>query len=75
MSSKPLRIRFDEMHGFIKIYYGIRDLVLFGLESYVAIYNMIGYLLSEKSDLTGSINHNFAGIRIDSYNYLPIEKP
>ena len=72
MSSKPLRIRFDEMHGFIKIYDGIRDLVLFGLESYVAIYNMIGYLLSEKSDLTGS---NFAGIRIDSYNYLPIEKP
>ena len=75
MSSKPLRIRFDEMHGFIKIYDGIRDLVLFGFESYVVIYNMIRYLTSEKSDFTGSINHNFARIRIDSYNYLPIEKP
>ena len=75
MSSKPLRIRFDEMHGFIKIYDGIRDLVLFGFESYVVIYNMIRYLTSEKSDFTGSINHNFARIRIDSYNYLPKEKP
>ena len=30
MSSKPLRIRFDEIDGFIKIYAGIRYLVLFG---------------------------------------------
>ena len=30
MGSKPLRIRFDEIDGFIKIYDGIRYLVLFG---------------------------------------------
>ena len=27
-----------------------------------------------KSDITDSINHNFARIRIDSYNSLPIAK-
>ena len=30
MSSKPLHIRFDEIDEFIKIYAGIRYLVLFG---------------------------------------------
>ena len=30
MGAKPLRIRFDEIDGFIKIYDGIRYLVLFG---------------------------------------------
>ena len=30
--------------------------------------------MSEESSVTESINHNFARIRIDSYNSLPIEK-
>ena len=30
MDAKPLCIRFDEIHGFIKKYDGIRYLVLFG---------------------------------------------
>ena len=30
--------------------------------------------MSEKSDNTDSVNHNFARIRIDSYNSLSIEK-
>ena len=34
----------------------------------------IKYLISEKSSITDSINHNFTRIRIDSYNYLPTEK-
>ena len=29
MGAKPLRIRFDEIDGFIKIYDGIRYLILF----------------------------------------------
>ena len=32
------------------------------------------YPVSEKCDTTYSINHNFAKIRIDSYDSLPIEK-
>ena len=72
--AKPLHIRFDEIDGFIKINDGIRYLVLFGPGWYDAIYNRIRYLISEKSGITDSINHNFARIRIDSYNSLPIEK-
>ena len=34
----------------------------------------IKYLISKKSSLTDSINHNFRKIRIYSYNPLPIEK-
>ena len=74
MGTKPLRIRFDEMDGFIKIYDGIRYLILFGPEQYDAIYNRIRYLISEKSGITDIITHNFARIRIDSCNSLPIQK-
>ena len=30
--------------------------------------------MSKKSAITDSINHNFARIRIDSYDVLPVEK-
>ena len=65
IGAKPLRIRFNEINGFIKVYDGIRHQVLFGLRWYDAIYNMIRYLISEKRGITDSINHNFARIRID----------
>ena len=38
------------------------------------IYNRTRYLLSKKSGIADSINHNFVKIRIDSYNSLPIEE-
>ena len=69
-----MRISFDKMDGFIKIYDGIRHLVLFNHLWYDKIYDRIRYLISEKSGITNSINHNFARIRIDSHNSLPIEK-
>ena len=72
IGSKPLCIRFNEIDEFIKIYDGIRYLVLFGSGLYDAIYNWIRYLISEKSGITDSINHDFARIRIDSYNSSPI---
>ena len=34
----------------------------------------LNILKSEKTAITDSINYNFAKIRIDSYNSLPIEK-
>ena len=34
----------------------------------------IKYLISEKRGIADSINHNSGEIRIDSFNYLPIEK-
>ena len=68
---KPLCIWFDKLDGFIKIDDEIRYLVLWkNNETYVSI----KYLLSEKSGITNSINHDFARIRIDSCNSLFIEK-
>ena len=32
------------------------------------------YLIIKKSGITDSVNHDFARIRINSYNYLPIDK-
>ena len=64
----------NETDGFIKIYDGIRYLVLFGFGLYDAIYNRIRYLISRKIGITDTINHNFARITIDSYKSLPIKK-
>ena len=73
MGSIPLCIRFDKIDGCIKIYDGIRYLVLFSY-LYDEICNRIKYLTSEKSGIADSIDSNFAKIRIDLYSYLPIEE-
>ena len=62
-----LLIRFDKINGLIGIYDGIRYLVLLGHSWFDEICDKIKYLIK-------IINHNFARIRIDSYNYLAIEK-
>ena len=72
--AKPLRIRFDEIDGFIKIYDEIIYLVSRDYERYNAIYDGIQYFINEKGGIINSIKHNFAGIRIDWYNSLPTEK-
>ena len=74
MGAEPLRIWFNKIYGFIKIYDGIRYLVLFGPERLNTIYDRINYLVSEKSGVPYSVNHNFIRIKIDSYNFLPTEK-
>ena len=61
-----MRTRFNEVDGFIKIYDGIRYLVLCASKRYNKIYNRIRYLISKKSGIT-DISHNFARIRIDSF--------
>ena len=47
-NSKPLRIKFNKIDGFIRIYDGTRYLVLFGSEKYDSIYNKTRYLRSVK---------------------------
>ena len=74
MGAEPLRIWFSKIYGFIKIYDGIRYLVLFDPERLNTIYDTINYLVSEKSGVPYSVNHNFIRIKIDSYNFLPTEK-
>ena len=74
MGDKRLRVWFDKTDGFIEIDNRIKYLVIFGYEWCDKICNNVKYLISEKNCITDNINHNFARIRIDSYNYLPIEK-
>ena len=74
IGAKLLRIRFDLIDGFIITYDVTRYLVLFGPGKYDAIYNRIRYLISLKSSITYVFCHNYAKIKVDYYNFLPIEK-
>ena len=70
---KPLHIIFNQLDRFIRVYDGIRYLVLFGCEKYHAIYNRIRHLISQ----TRGITYIFLIImrkKIDSYDSLPLEK-
>ena len=59
MGPIPSHIRFNETDRFIKIYDEIRYLQLLNNHvQYVEIRNKIKYLVSEKSGITDSINHN-----------------
>ena len=65
---------FDKVNGFIRVYNGIRYLILFGPEKDDAIHNRIRYLISAKSGITYVISYNYVRIKVDSYNSLPLEK-
>ena len=55
------------MDRFIKVYDGIRYLLIFDYWLHDEIYNWIRYLISEISGIINSVNHNFARIRTDSF--------
>ena len=60
---KPLGNRFDKLDGFIRVSGDkFRHLVLFDYEMFDKICDKIKYLISEKSGITDSINHNFGDI-------------
>ena len=59
-----MRIRFFKIDGFIRIHHRTRYLTLLGSEKYDA-----RYLISQKSDIT-----YFSKIKVDPYDFLPIEK-
>ena len=70
-----MRIKFNKIDGFIIILDGkIKHLLLFGYGLFNEMFDKIKYLITEKSGIKNSINHNFGKIRIDSHNSLPIEK-
>ena len=69
-----MRVRFDKIDRFIKIHDKIRYLVLFDYSYCDKVCDKIKYLISEKSGITDSTNHNFARIRINSYDSLTNEK-
>ena len=71
---KPLRIRFDKIDRFIRVYDRTRYLVLLRREKYDYSYDRIRYFKSVKSGITYTISHKYTTIKVDSYNYLPLEK-
>ena len=74
IGAKPLCISFDKIDGFIRVYDKTRYLVLFGSKKYNFIYNRIRRLISVKSGITYVISHNYAKIKVDSCDSLPLEK-
>ena len=65
-----MRIRFDKIYRFVRIYDGTRYLTLFGSESYDAIYIRIRYLISLKSSITYIFSHYFAKMKVYPYDFL-----
>ena len=49
-------------------------LVLFGSTKFDFIYNRVRYLIGVKSGITYVIFHNYAKIKVDLYDSLPLEK-
>ena len=74
IDTKPLRIRFDKIDWFIRVYDGTKYLVLFGSEKYDFIYNRIRYLIRVKNGITFVIPHNYGKIKVVLYDSLPLEK-
>ena len=73
--SKTIAYWFDKIDGFITVRGSeFIHLVLFDNGLFDKFCHKIKYLISKKSVLAYSINHNSGEIRIISYNYLPIEK-
>ena len=54
---RPLRIRFDKIYGFIRIYDGNTCLVLLCPERCDAIYNRTRYIVSLKSGIIDAPSH------------------
>ena len=72
IDSKPLRITFNKINGFIKIYDGTKYLTLLGSQKYDTM--IIKYRRSLKSGIAYILYHYFAKIKVDSDDFLPIEK-
>ena len=74
IDTKHVCIRLDKIHGFIRVYDGIRYLVFFGSEKYDFIYNRIRYLVGVKSGITYVISYNYAKIKVDSNDFFTSRK-
>ena len=73
--SRTLLSKFAKIYGFIRVLDGeIKHFVLFDYGLFDKIWDKIKYFITEKGGIADRINHNFAKIRIDSYDSLPSEK-
>ena len=72
--AKLLRVRFDKINGFIRVYDGTRYLVLFRPKKYDVIFNRLRYLTGVKSGIAYVIFDYYAEIKVDSYDFFLLEK-
>ena len=66
----PSHIRFNKIDEFIRVYDGTRYLVLFASEKYDYIFDRIRYIINIKSGITDRVSHNYAKIKVDSFDFL-----
>ena len=71
IGDNSLRIRTDKIDGFIRVYDGTTYLVLFRTEKNDFSCNRI---IRAKSGIAYFISHNYAKIKVDSYDSLAVEK-
>ena len=66
IDAKPLPVRFNKINIFIKVYDGVRCLVLSGTEKYDLIETRIKYCIEVKSGIKYVFSHNYAETKNDS---------
>ena len=74
IDAKPLHITFATIDEFIRFYDGTIYLVLFGSEKHDFSYIKIRYFIGVKSCITYVISDNYAKIKVDSFDSLPLER-
>ena len=65
---------FAKVDGFISVYNGTKNFVLFSRGKYYAIFNRIRYVIWFRSEITYVDFFNYSKIKIDSDDDLPPEK-
>ena len=73
IGAKPLRIMFEKVYGFIRDCNGTKYSVLFASEKYDTIFDRIRYLRIKKQYYIFFAD-NYAKVKIDSDDDLPLEK-
>ena len=74
IGAKPLRLRFDKIDGFIRVYNETRYLVLLCTGKYDFIYKTTRYFIGVKSGIIYVISHSHAKIKVDPCDSLALEK-
>ena len=72
--AKLLCIIINKVEGIIRVYDGTRYLVIFGPEKHNAICNRTRYIREVESGIIYVFCHNYARIKVDSYDSLALEK-
>ena len=69
-----MRIRFNKIDGFVRVYDGSKYLALFGLEKNDAICNRIRYVIGAKKGFIYISFHNYARIKFKTLTFHSIIK-